>query len=87
MDICRLKNAEVEPTFQKYKGGVVFRGDIAKDDSGACSVYTEQGPSASHMTAANIVDVISRLPGCSRQAADAVSAYTQVKWRMLFKNF
>ena len=31
------------------------------------------------MTAAKIMDIISRLPGCAGQAADAVSAYTQVK--------
>ena len=31
------------------------------------------------MTAAKIMDVITRLPGCDGQAADAVSAYTQVK--------
>ena len=36
MDICHLKKkSELEPTFQKYKGSVVLRGDIAKDDSGA----------------------------------------------------
>ena len=29
--------------------------------------------------AANIMDIISRLPGCDGQASDAVSAYTQVK--------
>ena len=43
------------------------------------AVFTEQGSSASQMTAAKIMDIISRLPGCDRQAADAVSAYTQVK--------
>ena len=31
------------------------------------------------MTAAKIMDIISRLPGYDGQAADAVSAYTQVK--------
>ena len=31
------------------------------------------------MTAAKIMDIISRLPGCDGQAADAVPAYTQVK--------
>ena len=31
------------------------------------------------MTAAKVLDVIARLPGCSGQAIDAVSAYTQVK--------
>ena len=31
------------------------------------------------MAAAKIMDIISRLPGCAGQAADAVSAYTQLK--------
>ena len=39
-------------------------------------MFTEQGSSASQMTAAKIMDIISRLPGCAGQAADAVSAYT-----------
>ena len=64
MDICHLKNSELEQKFQKYKSRVV------KDDKGS---------SASQMTAAKVMDVIARLPGCSGQAADAVSAYTQVK--------
>ena len=41
--------------------------------------FTEQGSSASQMTAAKVMDIISRLPGCAGQAADAVSSYTQVK--------
>ena len=79
MDICPLKNAELEAKHQKYKGRVVLRGDIVKDDSGSYVVFTEQGSSASQMTAAKIMDIISRLPGCDGQAAVAVSAYTQVK--------
>ena len=79
MDICHLKNAELEAKHQKYKGRVVLRGDIVEDDSGSYAVFTEQGSSASQMTAAKIMDIISRLPGCDGQAADAVSAYTQVK--------
>ena len=43
MDICRLKNAELEAKHQKYKGRVVLRGDIVKDNSGAHAVFTEQG--------------------------------------------
>ena len=50
-----------------------------KDDGGSHAVFTEQGSSASQMTAAKVMDIISRLPGCAGQAADAVSAYTQVK--------
>ena len=79
MDICHLKNAELDPIIQKYKGRVVFRGDIVKDDSGSYAVFTEQGSSASQMTAARVMDVVARLPGCDGQAAVAVSAYTQVK--------
>ena len=78
MDLCHLKNSELEPQFQKYKGRVVLRGDIVKDDSGSYAVFTEQGSSASQMTAAKIMDIVSRLPGCSGQAADAVSAYSLV---------
>ena len=52
MDMCHLKNAELEAMHQKYKGRVVLRGDIVKDDSGSYAVFTEQGSSASQMTAA-----------------------------------
>ena len=79
MDLCHLKNAELEPKFQMYKGRVVLRGDIVKDDSGSYAVFTEQGSSASQMKAAKVMGIISRLPGCAGQAADAASAYTQVK--------
>ena len=67
MDICHLKNAEL------------VRGDIVKDNSGSYAVFTEQGSSASQMTAAKVMDIISRLPGCDGQAADAVSPFTPLK--------
>ena len=79
MDICHLKNAELEAKHQKYKGQVVLRGDIVKVDSGSYAVFTEQGSSASQRTAAKDMDIISRLSGCAGQAADAVSACTQMK--------
>ena len=78
MDSCHLKNANMGPQFQKYKGRVVLRGDIVKDDSRANAVF-EQSSSASQMTAAKVMDVIARLPDCDGQAADAISADTQVK--------
>ena len=79
LDICHLKNAELETKHQKYKGRVVLRGDIVKDDSGSYGVLTEQGSSASQVTAAKVMDIIYRLPGCAGQAADAVSACSKVK--------
>ena len=77
MGICHLKNAELEAKYQKNKGRVVLRGDIVKDNSGSYAVFIEQGSSASQMTAAKIMDIISRLPGNDGQAADALSAYIQ----------
>ena len=79
MDTCHLKKRGARPLeIQKYKGRVVLRGDIVKDDSGAYAVFTEQGSSASQTTAAKVMDFKSRLPGCAGQAADAVSAFSQV---------
>ena len=75
LHICHLKNAELEVKYQKCTNRVALRGDIVKDDSGSYSVFTEHGSSASQMPAAKVMDIISRLPGCDGQAADAVSAY------------
>ena len=79
MYICHLKNGELETKHQNHNGRVVLGGDIVEEDSGSHAVFTEQGSSASQMSAANVMDIISRLPGCDGQAADAVSAYAQVK--------
>ena len=76
MDLCHLKNSELESQYQKYRGRVALRSDTVKDDSGSCGIFTEQGSSASQKTGEKVMDVIARLPGCAGQAADAVSAYT-----------
>ena len=63
------------------KGHVVLRGDTVKDNSGSHAVLTVQGSCASQMTAAKGIGVIARQPECAGQAADAASAYTQVKMK------
>ena len=75
--ILRLRswNLKVKNTKEKLYSEVT----LFKDDSGSYAVFTEQGSSASQMTAAKIMDVVSRLPGCAGQAADAVSVFSQVK--------
>ena len=78
---CRIggKAPEIlEAKHQKYKGRVVL-GDIVKDNSGFYAIFTEQGSSASQMTAAKLMEIISRIPGCAGQEADAVSAETREK--------
>ena len=41
----------VRTQITKHQGRVVLRGGIVKDDSGACAFFSEQGSSASQMTA------------------------------------
>ena len=82
MDLCHLKNSELEPQYQKYKGRVVLRGGIVKDDSGSYAVFTEQGSSASQMTAAKVMDIISRLPGCSGKQQTQYQLTPRSKWKM-----
>ena len=51
MDIGHLRDAELETKHQK-NSWVVLRGEKVKDDSGSYAVFTEQGSSASQLTAA-----------------------------------
>ena len=79
MDICHLKNAELEAKHQKYKGRVVLRGDIVKRWFWfVCSVHWTRIISISNDSRKK--SWISS-PDCrvaQGQAADAVSAETQV---------
>ena len=79
MDLCHVKNSQLGSEFWVYKGRVVFRGDIVKDENGQFAIFTEQGTSASNMAAAKFLDAIARLPGNDGEDSDAVGAYTQVK--------
>jgi len=78
-DLCHIKNSQLGEEFWTYKGRVVFRGDIVRNEQGDFAVFAEQGASASHMAAAKFMDAVSRLPGNAGQDSDAVGAYTQVK--------
>ena len=49
MDSCHLK--KTGKNFLWYKGHVVLQGDVVEDDSRSYAVFTEQGSSASQMTA------------------------------------
>ena len=79
MDLCHLKHSELAEHLQNYQGRVVLRGDSVKDDTACQAVLTEQGASASQMTAATVLDTTSPTWTGWRKANDAASAYTQVK--------
>ena len=78
MELCHLKNSQLPAEYHKYKGRVVFRGDIIKDEEGAYALFSEQGASASSIEAARLVDVIARMPGCGGYNVDAIKAFNQV---------
>ena len=74
------KERRQEQKHQKYKGRVVLRGDKAKDDHALTQyVFAEQGSSVSQMTAAKVMDVKARLPGCAGQA---LRLHPKSKWEM-----
>ena len=56
MDICHVKNAELEDKAPNIQRSSVLRGDIVKDDS-------------AQMTAAKVMDIISRLPTVRRTSS------------------
>ena len=70
MDLCHLKNSELEPQLQKYKGRVVPRGDHATgcvgqaaDALSACSqVKMEDAPSPLKIPKSECPDIWIRLP-------------------------
>ena len=79
MDLCHLKNLELEPRYQKYKGRVVLRGDIVKGESGSYAVFHWARLICITDDCRKSHGLMSRLLGCGGQAADAISAYTGVK--------
>ena len=83
MDICHLKNAELVAKQQKYKGRVVLRGDIVKDDSGSYAVFTERGSSASQMTAAKVIDINPDCQGAQDKQLTQYLLLPRSKWKML----
>ena len=78
IDICLLKMPNCRRSTKNTKVEL-YSVVIVKDDSGSYAVLTEQGSSASQMTSAKVMDIMSRLPGCAGQAPDAVSACTRLK--------
>ena len=79
MELVFEKHSELRQELRKYKGRVVFRGDTVTDETGFYAVFTEQGTSASHLSAAKFLDAIARMPGNDGGDSDAIGAYHQVK--------
>ena len=75
--LCRIKHSELAAIFHRYKGRVVFGGNQIRDEMGTLAVFLEQGASASSMTAAKLLDALSRMPGFDGENGDAFKAYTQ----------
>ena len=59
----------------------MFRGDTVKKESGLCAVFTERRSSASQMTAAKVMDIISRHPGMFRTSRCSILLYSSQNGR------
>ena len=79
MDMCHLKKCGVGTKITEVqRQSRTLRRHCKRRLWSLCSFYWTSS-SASQMTAAKVMEIIARLPGCEEQAADALSAYTQVK--------
>ena len=63
-DLCVEKHSELEPSKRKHKGRVVFGGHQVRDEFGLEATFTDQGSSASFLSASKACDGVSLLPGC-----------------------
>ena len=72
-----IKHSELEKEHWVPKGRIVFIGSRVADQSGFAALFSEQGSSSSHLTAANLLDAIGHMPGMSVENGDATGAYTQ----------
>ena len=86
MTLCHEKHAELNlPQPKKvYKGRIVFRGDIVKDETGYLAIFSEQGTSSSQLEAAKMMDAFSHASvddeeECDGEEGDAIGAHTQAK--------
>ena len=71
-----LPPEEFATHLQKYTARVVLRGESVKGEKGRKAVFIEQSASASQITAAKVLDTISRFPAMAGKANEAVSADT-----------
>ena len=78
MDRCHLKNAELETSTKNTKVELYSEVILQKTIRGVMQYSLNKGHQH-HKSQQQDMDIISRLPGCDGQAADAVSASTQVK--------
>ena len=78
-EICHLKHAELDPSMQKYKGRIVFGGDLIKDQDGVFAILSEQGAHASRQEAARFVDIVARMEKCTGFNVDAIKAFNQMR--------
>ena len=78
MAICFEKYAELTDEAKKVlKGRVVFRGDNARDESGALAIYQDLNASPTLITSANANIAYGLFRGNKTTSADAVKAYIQ----------
>ena len=78
MTLCSQKYAELEDESKKVlKGRIVFRGDCARDESGALAIYQDLAATPTLITSANANIAYGLFFGNKTTSADAIKAYIQ----------
>ena len=87
MTIASIKFYELAKELRKKKGGIVYRGDCARDEHGAAAVYEELGTNPTSVQGLNTCLAYGSLPGNLCTAADAVKAYVQATLKSKYKTW
>lgn len=75
MDLCHTKKSQLSDELRRYEGRISGKGDVIKDETDQYAVFCEQGTSASDISTAKLLDMVSRLPGCTEELSDAIRAF------------
>lgn len=77
MELCYVKNSELQLDDPNYKRRMAFRAGQNKDESRYHTLFGDHGISASHRTVAKALDAIGRMLGCKRTDSDVTLEYHQ----------
>ena len=73
-----IKNYGMDKHFWRYKGRIVFGGDLVKDETGHKAIFIEQSTSASYMSGTKLLDIVTCSPDCHGEDADKIPDFTQI---------
>ena len=77
--ICVETNSEMDASFRKYKGRVVFQGNRVINQNDDAAIFEDLGSSPATLEASRAADAFGAAPGHALEVADAEQAYAQAE--------